>query len=367
LIGAYGLSWLIVFANLAIFFVLDFELNHKKSEGVLALVGVVSLALIFGVYFTYELNRPPLPSPSDPAGRLRAAVIQGNIPQEQKWDRNYKLRIIDTYEKLSTLIAGKNQDRSDVIIWPEAAYPGFFNVDSDRKRISTLARQLETPILLGGLHYERIDSDQGRYFNSAYLILPRNNEENRYDKVRLVSFGEYVPWRKFFGLIGLERFAYSLGVSDFEAGTQVKIFSLDKQKKFSVLICFEDTFPYLARRAVSDGARFLVVITNDAWFSKSAAPEQHLQASIFRAIENGVPLIRAANTGISAVITSQGTVLERVKDPLGNDTFIAGGISASVSLTSGKTFYQTKGYLIPYFCLIFVTGGFILGRQAKND
>ncbi len=365
LIGGYGLSWLIVFANLAIFFILDFELNHKKSEGVNALVGILSLALIFGIYFTYEFRQ--VASTPIPAARqeLKVAVIQGNIPQEQKWDINFKFPIIETHEQLTSLIAKKRE--VDLILWPEAAYPGFFNVDSDRARVSDLARELETPILLGGLHYIRDDSDQSHYFNSAYLVRPEDAEPERYDKVRLVSFGEYVPWRKFFGLFGLERLAYSLGVSDFEAGTEIKIFDLDAQKKFSVLICFEDTFPYLARYAVKDGAQFLVVLTNDAWFSKSAAPYQHLQASVFRAIENGVPLIRAANTGVSAIITREGIILDRIKDPAGHDTFIAGGILGSVPLASERTFYQQEGYRFPSFCLLFIGVGFILALGIKHD
>ncbi len=232
LIGGYGLSWLIVFANLAIFFILDFELNHKTSKGVNALVGVISLALIFGIYFTYEFKQ--VASAPIPAARqeLKAAVIQGNIPQEQKWDPTYKFPIIQTHEQLTTLIAGKGKDKADLILWPEAAYPGFFNVDPDRKRISDLARQLETSILLGGLHYIRDDSDHGHYFNSAYLVTPEDAEPERYDKVRLVSFGEYVPWRKFFGLFGLERLAYSLGVSDFEAGKEIKIYNRNRNNNY---------------------------------------------------------------------------------------------------------------------------------------
>lgn len=366
-IGGFGLSWLIVFANLAIFFIIDFELKHKQSEGIIALVGILSLAVIFGIYFTYEFKHAssaPIPATWQ---ELKAAVIQANIPQAEKWDPAHKFRILQTHEQLTTLIAGQNKDRADLIIWPEAAYPGFFNTDPDRTRVSDLARELKTPILLGGLHLEQVSPEQNRYFNSAYLIHPERTEEIRYDKIRLVSFGEYVPWRKFFGLFGLERLAYSLGVSDFEPGTEIKIFELDGNKKFSVLICFEDTFPFLARRAVQQGAQFLVVVTNDAWFSKSAAPYQHLQASIFRAIENGVPLIRAANTGVSAMITSEGTVLDQVKDSFGHDTFIAGGILGSVALNSKTTFYLNKGHLVPYLCLIFTLIGFMLGYRSKHD
>ncbi len=368
LIGAYGLSWMIVFANLAIFFILDFEFNRKKSEGVIALVGIVSLALVFGIYFSYMgagfksvSNQPNIQN-----NQVRVAVIQGNIPQKEKWDPNYKLSIFETHEQLSALIAGGKNKHVDLLIWPEAAYPGFFNVDSGKSRMFSLAKELQTPILFGGLHIEQLGTGIFRYFNSAYLIRPGSEEEERYDKVRLVSFGEYVPWRGFFNLFGLERLAYSLGVSDFEPGTTIKTFLLDQAKKFSVLICFEDTFPNLARAAVSQGAQFLIVITNDAWFSKSAAPYQHLEASIFRAIENHVPVIRSANTGVSAIITNQGVVLDRVHDKLGNDTFIAGGLSGAVFLSDGKTFYQAKGYQLPCFCLFFAAVGFILTLTVKK-
>ncbi len=386
-IGAYGLSWIILFANLAIFFILDFEFSHKKSEGIIALVGILALTVIFGVYFSYDfLKNEKL---QNQMGTIQIAVIQGNIPQSQKWDPAYKNKILDIYEKL-TYLAGGQDRKPDLIIWPEAAYPGFFNVDPENQRVSRLAQVLKIPILLGGLHLDRSDPKIERYYNSAYFIDPIENKENRYDKIRLVSFGEYVPWRKFFNFFGLERLAYSLGVSDFEPGSEMKVFSLKsnviaseakqshsfeiaslalrpprndgllKEEKFSVLICFEDMFPYLARDAVHKGAEFLIVITNDAWFGKSAAPDQHLEGSIFRALENDVPVIRSANTGISAIITREGKILDWVKDKSGHDTFIAGGLSGAVSVGSGNTFYQKWGYQIPFFCLIFILAGFIL-------
>ena len=344
IIGAYGLSWLIMFANLSIFFILDFELSHRKSDGIIAITGILGLALVFGIYFAYDLK----PEINSKGPNIRAVIVQGNIPQAQKWDYAHKIPILKTHEALSRLGAGK--EVADLIIWPEAAYPGFYNVDQEKMRMHNLADELKSPILFGGLDVEGAGSNVEHYFNSAFLILPNEHEETRYDKIRLVSFGEYVPWRTFFNLFGLERLAYSLGVSDFEPGRDIKAFSI-KEIKFSTLICFEDTFPSMALKAVKGGAQFLVVITNDAWFSKSAAPYQHLQASIFRAIENGVPLIRSANTGVSAVIASNGKVLDEVKDKSGNTTFIAGVLSRSVSLNQGTTFYQSKGYLLPYFFL----------------
>lgn len=363
IVGAYGLSWLIVFANLAVFFILDFELNHKKSEGVLALVGILSLALIFGFYFTHELNS--LKSSGIRSDVIKVSVIQPNIPQEQKWDPAFKDQILETHERLSELAAGDDRNHPDLIVWPEASYPGFFNTDPDRNRVFTQVDRLKTPILFGGLH--QIENKTGEhYYNSAYLIWPGETEpKERYDKIRLVSFGEYVPWRDFFSLFGLERLAYSLGVSDFEPGKKLTVFSLDPLKKFSALICFEDTFPHLARQAVTNGAQFLTVLTNDAWFSKSAAPYQHLQASIFRAIENGVPVIRSANTGVSAVIGADGTVIERVQDSFGNDTFIAGGISVTFPVAQKKTCYRSIGYLLPCGCLILLLVSFGMSVGAN--
>lgn len=358
IIGAYGLSWLILFANVAIFFILDFEITRKKTEGIIAAVGILALAATFGVYFTCASEQN-----SQPAGQIRSVLVQGNIPQVKKWDARYRASILETHEQLSRLGMSK-EEHPDLIVWPEAAYPGFYNIDPERERIRWLADELKTPVLFGGLYVDRSDPTRRRYFNSAYLVFPGSDVAERYDKVRLVSFGEYMPWRKFFGLIGLERLAYSLGVSDFEAGDQIKIFSLINGR-FSVLICFENTFPFLSRKAVNQGAQFLVVVTNDAWFSKSAASYQHLQASVFRAIENGVPLIHVANTGVSAIIDANGKVVDRIKDQREHDTFIAGVLNRAVSFGAEKTFYRFRGFLFPYVCLIFIFVGFILTLTRK--
>ncbi len=357
LFGAYGVSALVILGNLSIFFMIHSIVTRKRMEIFTALFSVVIFALILGFHFKHQAAHN-LPQEIQPF--IRAAVIQGNISQEEKWDPKSKSSILEIYEKLSRFVG--YDKKLDLIIWPEAAFPGYLNVDREHERVFHLEHELGIPILLGSPHLESLSGNQEIAYNSGYLIDYRMSFEDRYDKVRLVSFGEYVPWRRFFGPLGIERFAYSLGVSDFTAGKEMKVFSLKSktQHHFSVLICFEDTFPNLARQAVEKGAEFLIVITNDAWFSKSAAAYQHLQASIFRAIENGVPLIRSANTGVSAFINSQGEVLDRVKDKRGHDTFIAGGLVGSVSIGGSKTFYHEKGYQFPLYCLIFVLANLIL-------
>ncbi len=357
LFGAYGVSALIILGNLSIFFVLQLVTTRKRTEIFTALFSVTFFALILGLHLNYQTAHKPF---QETQSFIRTAVIQGNIPQEGKWDPQNRSAILDTYEKLSRFVG--YDKKLDLIIWPEAAFPGYLNLDREHERVFQLEEELGIPILLGSPHLEPSTGGPEIAYNSAYLIDYRMSLQDRYDKVRLVSFGEYVPWRGFFGPLGIERFAYSLGVSDFIAGKEVKVFSLKSktEHRFSVLICFEDTFPYLARQAVDKGAQFLIVITNDAWFSKSAAAYQHLQASIFRAIENSVPVIRSANTGVSAFIDSQGEVLDRVKDKHGHDTFIAGGLVRSISLGSPKTFYRERGYRFPLYCLIFVLASLIL-------
>ena len=121
---------------------------------------------------------------------------------------------------------------------------------------------------------------------------------------------------------------------------------------FGVLICFEDVFTDLARRLADGDAKFLTVITNDAWFGKTNAPYQHLQASIFRAVENGVPVVRAANTGVSAFISYRGCVLATVKDARGEETFSMGQKTLDLPLVTERTLYRQWGFLLPYFAIV---------------
>ncbi len=361
--GAYGVSWFVVFTNLVLFFILKWRLSRSAPDLKLARLSFLVLACGLAFVFAFDAMQRKAAATEEFLGRI--AVIQSNIPQEEKWDPGRKAAILETHEGLSRFAA---YDRPDLIIWPEAAFPGYFNRDPDRSRVFSLASELNVPILVGSPHMEFSSSEKEIAFNSAYLVTPPFENIERYDKVRLVPFGEFIPWSFLFRPLGLERLAYSLGVSDFYAGTRMHVFSPAPNRKFSVLICFEDIFPELARAAVRQGAQFLVVITNDAWFAKSAAPYQHLQASIFRAIENGVPVVRAANTGVSAFVSDRGKVLDRVKDQKGRDIFIGGGLVREVTRSRAITWYQRGGHYFPIFCLAFVAGAasWMLPRFRKH-
>ncbi len=350
-IGAYGVSALIMFVNVALFWIVAGHRGRDRKifrRAFLALA-VAAAFVVFGSVSAHPRARPEVTSAPD---SVRLAVIQGNIPQRVKWDASRKSEIIETYLQLTRFI----NDQPGLIIWPEAAFPGFFNLDPEREKVIALSRELEAPILVGAPHFamEKWQSDdiiysQSRFFNSAYYVDSEFSPLNRYDKIRLVSFGEYVPFQAFFRRLGLDRVAKSLGVGDFSHGNPDGwLFRTENDIPFSVLICFEDTFPALAKQAVDRGARFLAVMTNDAWFMKSAAPYQHLQASVFRAIENGVPVVRSANTGVSAFIDARGNVAGTVRDKHGRDIFIAGGLVQEIDIRPRETFYRQAGHLFPY-------------------
>jgi len=333
-LGAYGLGFLIAGVNAALFYAW-FERKARKTT--LGLIG--GIALVLAGLLIY--GKMVLAKPANPQEYLRVSVVQGNIPQSVKWELMAREKILEIYEKLTQLAA---LEQPDLIVWPEAAFPGYFNRDLQAERISRLAEEIQTPLLIGGLEWE----SERESYNSAYFLKKDGVLGQRYDKLRLVPFGEYIPLKSVFGW--LTPIADALGISDFRAGTDPVVFQWAREEwPFGVLICFEDVFSGLARDLVDRDAKFLIVITNDAWFGKTSAPYQHLQASIFRAVENGVAVVRAANTGVSAFISRHGRILATVKDPSREETFVMGQKTLDLPLVPEYTFYRRGGFLFPYF------------------
>ena len=352
-LGAYGLGFLIVGINAAILYAW-----FRRKDWRTALSLVVGVVLILGVlwgYGTVVLARPVAPSEY-----LRVSVVQGNIPQSVKWELMAKEKILEIYEKLTQLAA---LEQPDLILWPEAAFPGYFNRDLQAERISRLAEEIKTPLLIGGLEWE----SEKESYNSAYFLKKDGASGQRYDKLRLVPFGEYIPLKSVFGW--LTPVADAFGISDFSEGKDPVVFRWARENwPFGVLICFEDVFSNLSRDLADGDAKFLVVITNDAWFGKTNAPYQHLQASIFRAVENGVAVVRAANTGISGFISHQGSVLATLKDAKGEETFVMGQKTLDLPLVTERTLYRQGGFLFPYVVAGFfaILGIFLVRKKSEK-
>jgi len=339
--GAWGVSFLIMLVNVSIYlaFSSHFSILSFKRKYLVPVLFIL-ISLTYGYYKLYLI-----PSRQQRES-IRISVIQGNIPQELKWDPSAVSYILNQYARLSQDAIRK---QPDLIIWPEASSPGLLGVDDYiLEEIVGLAKNLKTPLLIG-----TVSRDGHDYFNSAILIGAYGEIFQRYDKLHLVPFGEYIPLKKYFPF--LETIA---PIGDINKGKEYTIFQNLKRNtqnapKFAVLICFEDLFPELSRKFIQRGAQFLVNITNDAWYKETTAPYQHLQASVFRAIENRVFLARAANTGISGFIAPTGKIISVVHAKRGREIFTDGDESQEILLPEmALTFYNRFGDYFVLICLI---------------
>ena len=348
--GVYGVSFLIVLANAALYRLAfsGVERNWNSAlREVLAAAILVAGTALYGQWRMMELAQI---SPSEKP--IRIALVQGNIRQDVKWETSYQEETIKIY---SHLTRQTKFQRPELIIWPETSAPFFFQSPSNfQNRILEVAQQMEVPILLGAPAFER-KGDKIQYFNSAFLISPEKKILGRYDKLHLVPFGEYAP------LSGIFSFTKDIigAIGDFTEGAGVRTLPFPGGD-FGVLICYEAIFPDLTRRFVAGGARFLVNITNDAWFGSTSAPYQHLSMVTLRAIENRVPIARAANTGISALIDSTGQI--RVASEL----FTREALSGTIQVGQTKTIYAQYGDVFAYACLGLTALSILMIRKRRG-
>jgi apolipoprotein N-acyltransferase len=334
--GVYGVSFLIMLMNVAFFRVLEVSVDRSLRPALKEILAAGLLLFLSGAYGYWRLSEMP---PQDKQGTpLRIALAQGNIPQDIKWEPKFQGETVETYIDLTRRAASAGP--LDMIIWPETATPFFFqDSTSFRSRILDLAREVGAPLLFGSPGFDR----QGReiyYYNSAFLISARGKIEGRYDKIHLVPFGEYAPLS---GVLGFTRDIIG-AMGDFHSGGEVKNLTIP-HGKFGVLICYEAIFPGLTRRFARKGAQFLVNITNDAWFGRTAAPFQHISMARLRAIENRVPVARAANTGISGFIDPAGRLIQS------SELFTKTTLSGTIYLKKRWSFYNQFGDVFVYLCI----------------
>ncbi|MDD5596259.1 MAG: apolipoprotein N-acyltransferase [Candidatus Omnitrophica bacterium] len=349
--GAWGVSFLVMMGNLIIY-----EIISQKSGGrsdKLKLKNIISLPIIILVlslgYGYYRLNKQSATGNLQP---IRISVVQGNIPQELKWTSGPEEQILEKYLNLSRQAA---KDHPDLMIWPEAALPVVLQSEPRFiQQVEKLAEETKTPLLLGAVTLR-----DDLYYNSAVLVSGQVALISLYDKLHLVPFGEYIPLKQVFGFLQTV-----VPIGEIERGKNYTIFK--GKAGFAVLICFEDLFPELSREFVKRGANFLVNITNDAWYKQTSAPYQHFQASVFRAVENRVYLVRSANTGISGFILPSGKISSLVKNEKGKNIFVPGYDTQNI-LIGGRnfTFYTRYGNIFIWVLLIFIFYSIIAGKKRK--
>jgi apolipoprotein N-acyltransferase len=298
-------------------------------------------------YGFYRLKTP------ERGDTLRVALTQGNIPQDIKWDPAFQEATIAVYERLSRQACAGG---SDLVVWPESAAPFYLQDDVKYAgRIKSLAAELKTCMVVGSPAFE-MDKQRTRYLNSAFLLAPDGEILGRSDKMHLVPFGEYVPLARFLPFVN----KLVAGIGDFSPGAALTPLETGKGK-IGVLICFEGIFPELSRDYVRAGSRLLVNITNDAWFGRSSAPYQHLSMTVFRAVENRVPLVRAANTGITSIIDSRGHIRSMTQ------IFKEACISGEVRLGEKVTLYTRVGDLFALICLAGALLITVLSFRKKKE
>ncbi|MFH1691645.1 MAG: apolipoprotein N-acyltransferase [Candidatus Omnitrophota bacterium] len=337
--GVFGVSFIVMFVNIFIFEVLRgyFEKKPLRRIEILVPILIVVFWFSYGVFRIYEDPKKTAP--------LKVSVIQGNISQDIKWVFSLHEKIFEKYKILSEIVI--LGDNPDLVVWPETSFPDYLEFGVNDSGLKDFAKASATYLLAGSIRLEDVN-----YFNSALFFSPEGQILGTYDKIHLVPFGEYIPARK--SLPWIERF---LPIEDFTAGSEYKIFSVVNQDgqvlKFGVLMCFEDIFYNIATSFVQHGADFLVNMTNDAWFGDTSSPYQHMQASIFRAVENRVYCLRAANAGISCFIDDTGRVVSTVADLNGKETFVTGSKTHFVYKTARRSLYPFfKDYFI-FLCVLY--------------
>lgn len=281
---------------------------------------------------------------------IKVAVLQGNFASAEKWDEN-----TDAIAKYRELALAAAEEGATLMVWPETAITKDFREGSiARIRVSNIAKETGTYQLVGAYHHETKDGVTYRH-NSIYLIYPDGSvSENIYHKQHLVPFGEYVPLEGFIRAVfpPLANLEMLQDGSTLTPGKSPAIFD-EEMGKIGALVCFDTIYESLARSSVAAGAELIAIGTNDSWFFDSAAVHMHNRQAILRAIENRRYVLRAANTGVSSIISPTGEELAHI-DPL-----VEGYAVAEVSFVSSRTLYSYIGDSFVLLCQAAVLAPFV--------
>ena len=415
LVGVHGISFIIVLFNAGIATVL---VNRQQwQREIRAIIVPLILTLLCFGYGAFQLkDAEPLERAADTTAAdtetLNIALIPGNIPQLQKWDKNQFPRILQRYINLTHEAVNKNPD---LIVWPETAvrsealtgrWPTYY------EWFSRMLRNMELPILIGTANEgETIDATIGNYsesaekkawkdveiYNRVLSIAPDGKIHGAYAKMHLVPFGEYVPLANLLpdfipNFIQFKPFSHGktvnllpvfsvkdktklsgngLGPPYQEATFSVKDSTDAKKIEIGASICFESVFPDEFRRPVQKGASVMGIFTNDAWFVGTAFPELHLSMAPFRAIENRIAVFRCANGGFTCVIDRFGRITTPTITPDTNQEILVTSVRLLSSTKRQKTLYTRYGDWFPILCTLICVGGFgtqiVLHRRREHS
>ena len=330
--GVYGISFWLVLLNVTIYKAL-----RRRTYAYILIAALVFVAPV--VYGLFRMG--PIPNKEVVVG-----IVQPNIDPNLKFSRELRFK---TFERLMSLSADcateaieEYDEAPSLIVWPETATPVFLKSPGKyQDLVKHLVDGLRVPLFTGTAIY---DPEEHEVFNGAVLIEPEKDIGQEYRKIHLVPFGEHIPFDRQIAFLRKVDF----GEGDYTPGTTYTVFKTPGFK-FACLICFESIFPELSRRFVNDGAQVLVNITNDGWFGKISGPQQHNDMAILRSVENGVVLLRSANTGISTIVDQYGRVLSE------RSLFVEATIVSIVNISPIHTLYRYIGDTVPIASLFLTT------------
>ncbi|OHB76410.1 MAG: apolipoprotein N-acyltransferase [Planctomycetes bacterium RBG_16_59_8] len=385
--GVYGMSFLVAMINGLLAHLLlalrggdPAEIKRSRIVRVGLPAGVIALVAVLGYGFirlgTIELTKGP-----------SLLIVQGNIPQEVK-KRSHDNEDIFEQQVRVTESGLVGLDRPDLIVWAETMFPipAIRDVQGESwrntKRLSALAQKFSGALLVGvtvveppremlaggSASAEELWKASAKS-NSALLVSREGEIVDRYDKIHLVPFGEYIPLRKTLPFIDdfLKSYSELPELPDLRAGTRHTVFNLGRWP-FGVQVCYESAFPEIVRELRRQGARFIINISNDGWFKESAELDQMLAIVRFRAVESRVGVVRATNTGISAFIAPTGELSDVLVDTQGRTKSIEGTLRGNVLISESATFYVAYGdlFALLVLALFLITVGYPFLQRMKG-
>lgn len=361
--GVYGLSFLVIWFSAGLFCA-GLSLLRSPLHRATWMVDLAGPLLVIAACFAWGLHS--IRSGSPPPRELRVAVIQPSIPQTDIWDPNEsEARFAEVIQLTERALS----EKPDLLLWPEAAVPELLRWDEPSyTAITGLARSNRTWMIIGADDAVpgETPEDEVAYYNSSWLIDPEGRIRGTYRKQQLVAFGEEVPFTRW--LPFLKWFTPITGA--FTRGTGFVTFPMENLGvETTTLICFEDVFPHLARKGVLEGTDFLVNLTNDGWFREGAAQRQQAANSVFRAVENGLPLVRCTNNGQTCWMDRFGRMVEMFTDEAGS-IYGAGWTVFSVGLSEDAarrpTFYNQHGDVFGWGCVVFSLGAMLFSALRRS-
>jgi len=366
--GVYGVSFIIIMVNAGIADLILYIAVHRSTSdssslhcfpsrkfaffGLICILPLTLLTVILSYGVSWLSHYKPQEGPT-------VCMVQGNIPQEVKFESNEEDEI-GILKKYTDLSMGTKEKPVDLLVWPETMIPGLLNIDPELtgRKIDVLSQltpiqlsqDLNTNLLLGGIALILVGEEQ-IYFNSAYYYNSEGKLIDRYDKIHLVPFGEFTPLKKYFPFLA-KLVPYEIGLTH---GQRRTLFLLKTSQHGSLVfgssICYEDTVSSLIRKFKKDGADFMLNITNDGWFRNSAELDQHLAIMVFRAVENRFCMARAANTGISSFVGPDGAIYAKLSDSKGKYREISGTLVDQIKLIKKyNPFYTICGDWFSILC-----------------